>query len=148
MDADEPEVVLIYTQKSKYPTFLFRLGSVPLALASLYQLGRNKFAVLHAHHSNVEISLKEARFLVLGVHGVDGGIMSDDGEWIGPSKLINPHLKHVYFGSCSFGKRRKDWQKMFPNGKVIGHDELTSPTEGAKYLLFNSWRDLLALEVI
>lgn len=143
--AENPEVVLLYTQKSQYPDFAFRLSSTPLALISFIQTGHKALSLLPANRQNIESAFAHARFVIIGTHGMDGGILTDEGEWIGPDARLSPKMKLVYFGSCYFGKNRKLWEGKFPNAKVIGYDQLTYPSVGWKYLVFESWRDFLLL---
>jgi hypothetical protein len=144
--SEKPEVILLYTQKSKFPDFAFRFSSIPLALASYFHLGRRAFAVLPASRENIESSLSNAVVVVIGTHGNNGGILTDEGGWIGPDTFVNSSMKLIYFGTCYFGESRSRWQAKFPNAKVIGFDQLTYPSLGWKYLVFQSWRDLRTIK--
>ena len=142
--SERPRVVFFYTSHSPYPEFVFRLSGFPLALASLIKFGPHQFSMTHATWKNVKKAMQDAEFVVIGSHGYNGGILTDEGGLLEPLHIEkNVEMKHVYFGSCYFGKRRLEWQQRFPNAKILGYDDLTYPAVGWRYLVFNSWWDLL-----
>lgn len=143
--SERPEVILLHTQKSEYPDFAFRISSIPLAVATFLKSGHRAFSVLPATRQNIESSLANAKVVIVGTHGVGGGIFTDEGGWIGPDGIINSSMRLIYFGSCYFGEKRNQWIAKFPNAKVIGYDQLTHPSVGWRYLVFQAWRDLFNL---
>jgi hypothetical protein len=145
MNAGDPRVVFIYTQKEKIPDIAFKVSSVPLAIASYLKLGTKAFALYPATAENIERALLNVEFLVIGTHGIDGMVYSDEKALIGPMQTPNPKMRSVYFGSCYFGTKRQAWETMFPNARVIGYDTKTYKSTGWLYLVFESWKDLLAV---
>ena len=141
-----PKSILIYTQKSNYPNIVLKISSLPLAFASLLKFKSKSFAALPSTRLNIEWSLKNAKFLIIGTHGRNGGLITDDGGWIGPDNQINNKLKLAYFGTCYFGDKRSKWQLKFPKAKLIGYDKLTYPWDGWQYLALQSWIDLLKID--
>lgn len=143
MSAKDPKIVLIYTQKEIIPDIAFKISSVPLALASYIKYRSVEFAALPATTQNIETALSEAEFVVVGTHGWNGMLYSDEGAYIGPTKTSNFKMRSIYFGSCYFGTMRKKWEDMLPNAQVMGHDNETYQITGWMYLVFKSWIDLL-----
>lgn len=145
MSSKQPKVVLVYTQKEPIPDIVFKISSIPLALASYIKFGSVVFAAIPATDKNILRSLSEAEFVVVGTHGWDGRLYSDDRSWIGPSKTPNLKMREIYFGSCFFGAKRKAWEAMFPNAIVSGYDSETYQVTGWIYLVFKSWIDLFTV---
>jgi hypothetical protein len=148
MNAKNPSVVLLYTRNEKIPDIAFKLSSVPLALSSYIKFGEPRFAAIPATANNIETAIYRGEFVVIGTHGSNGMVVSDDNSLIGPAKVINPKMKNIYFGSCYFGSQRKSWEAMFPNARVIGYEAETDRTTGWRYLFFRSWIDLLSIDFV
>jgi len=139
-------VRLVIIDKTTIPRAAFALSSIPLAVASYIKYGRLAFAMVPAVSSAVEAAFRDADFLVVGTHGINGGIALDDGRWMSPADVKpNTGLKHIYFGSCYLGELRDEWQAKYPTATIIGYDDATDPMTGWIYLVFRSWRDLAAI---
>ncbi len=145
MNSENPKVVLLYTQNEAYPDLAFKVSSIPLAVASALKMGISRFAVLPATYTNLESTMDSAEFIVVGAHGDEGGVITDEGFYFGPGGNVNGNVRHIYFGSCYFGQKRALWEAKFPNAKVIGFESLTSQMTGWRYLFLESWMDLLKL---
>ncbi len=145
MKSENPKVVLLYTQNEVYPDLAFKVSSIPLAIASALKMGLSKFATLPATYENLETTLNKAEFIVVGAHGDEGGVITDEGFYFGPGGKVNGNVRHIYFGSCYFGQKRALWQRRFPNARLIGYESLTYPMTGWRYLFLESWIDLLKL---
>lgn len=145
MSADNAKVTLLYTTKEPIPNIAFELGSVPLSIASLIKYGSRSFELLPATSPNLEKALAKSEFLVIGTHGSDGFIFSDEKRGYGPPQTPNPNTKFIYFGSCYFGAKRAELQRSFPNAKLIGQDGLAYQSASALYLFFVAPVDLLRL---
>lgn len=143
MDARDPKVALVATTKDWVPDIAFEVASIPLAIASLIKYRRREFALLPATAANLEKTLGGSEFLIVGVHGFDGFIYSEEKKKIAPPVRTNFAMRHIYFGSCYFGARRSEWQRSFPNANLIGHDGETYATTSGFYLFFKAPLDLL-----
>jgi hypothetical protein len=145
MNSTNPKVFFVYTQNDGIPDIAFQLSAVPLAIASLIKHGEVVFTAIPATSRSLKKGFDVASFMIVGTHGSDGLISVEDGPSIGPDDFININMKHIYFGACEARKKQVNWEKKFPNAKIISFSEVTTPFVGWKYLVFESWIDLFYL---
>ena len=147
MDAKDAPVQFLYTQRYGFSDFLFKMSAAPLALSAFFFYGKPSLSVLPITSASLYDAFSKTEFLVIGTHGEDGNIITDDNVWVGPPVQRHSQLRFIYFGSCNLGLKIEAWQKAFPSAIIRAYYRVIYPVEGWRYLYFQSWMDLMKVKM-
>ncbi len=131
------QVYMLYENVDRFPRWLFTAAFYRASKAAIARHGEGSVVVLRLSEETIARALREGRFIFIGSHGRQQGLLLKGG-YVPPARVAamekNPGLQYVYLTSCDSGAQKEAWESAMAPAEVVTYPRLTTVLEHAAWL--------------